>query len=60
MILNSSNHTKKHEKMTITQKFNTLDTDVASYEAGASQDTIKKRCGVPGRYGLTDYTRVIE
>ena len=47
--------------MTITQKFNTLDTDVASYEAGASQDTIKKRrCGVPGRYGLTDYTWVIE
>ena len=33
MILNSSNHTKKHGKMT-TQKFNTL--DVASYEAGAS------------------------
>ena len=36
MILNSSNHSKKHEKMTVTQKFNTLDTDVASYEAGAS------------------------
>ena len=34
MILNGSNHTKKHGKMTITQKFNTL--DVASYEAGAS------------------------
>ena len=42
-----------------TQKFNTL--DVASYEAGASQDTVKKRrCGIPGRYGLTDYTWVIE
>ena len=47
--------------MTVTQKFNTLDTDVASYEAGASQDTIKKRrCGVPRRCGLTDYTWVIE